>query len=342
LTCQNLNRPEVLEGYLDNIQYCESLTLYEEYQRKLLTATMELREAVEKEHVEVNSTASGEAVANAADSGSADKNAKKGSESALSRLNEVAKRQELESLATTLKTQLPSARMCPQCHYGPMLHQACFDLRSHQDQVVREVKNDDGTQVRVQIDNSCPQCKWLGRSWAEWIPWDGSLPTTLRGDAFKLAGGDAAVKVLTPAEVREQRLLALQRTSDASSFLKKGAMYSSKPVSATPKTKQELEEEARKAAYKKLQADRLRVKVEKERILRQFHAEHENLKKRKVVDAPILGTQDLDGKRTKQTSDDDLPQSDEAFWAIEAAKEHGKRILSYFNISLNISFVMIT
>jgi len=205
------------------------------------------------------------------------------STSVLAKLNEVAKRQELESLATTLKAQLPDARMCPQCNYGPMVHRACDDLRAHQDEVIDEVEREDGTQVQVQIDNSCPQCKWLGNSWEEWLPWDGLLPTVLRGDAFRLGGGEAAAKVLSPAEAREQRLLALQKAADASaaSALQKkvnagGGTSKTDVLSASsmqPKTKQELDEEARKIAYKKLQADKLRAKVEKERILKQFQAD---------------------------------------------------------------------
>jgi hypothetical protein len=271
VTCQNITRPDVLEGYLDNIQYCESLTLYEDYQRKLHDATVELREAIEREDHNED--------ANYESDNADDSDIRAGASSAVARLDKVVKRQELESLATTLKSQLPDARMCPQCHYGPMVHRACNDLQAHQNEVIDEIDHEDGTHVRVQIDNSCPQCKWLGRSWDEWLPWDGLLPTVLRGNAFRLAGEDASVKVLTPEEAREQRLLKLQKATSAIEIPKKtlvqaSATSNSEPVSpAVQKTKQQLEEEAKKETYRKLQADKLRAKAEKERILKQFQAD---------------------------------------------------------------------
>lgn len=114
----------------------------------------------------------------------------------------IRKRIELESLAQSLKTQLPDARQCAQCGFGPQLHTACNDLHAHHEQALDEDGN-------VTINNACPECGWLADSWVtltltltlsltltnqtnpnpviltyqkdDWLPWNGSLPTAVSG-----------------------------------------------------------------------------------------------------------------------------------------------------------------
>ena len=54
-------------------------------------------------------------------------------------------------LGKQLKHQMPDARMCKQCNFGPVDHMKCSDLAAHHGQVL-----EDGSV----IDNSCRRCGW--------------------------------------------------------------------------------------------------------------------------------------------------------------------------------------
>jgi hypothetical protein len=60
-----------------------------------------------------------------------------------------------------------TALMCPRCLFGPVTHAYCDDLRAHHGERVTN---------GIQIDNSCPVCKFFGSRKAEWRLWDGVFP----------------------------------------------------------------------------------------------------------------------------------------------------------------------
>ena len=60
-----------------------------------------------------------------------------------------------------------AAYQCPACRYGPVAHLACADLESHHGEGV-------GTTA---VNNRCPGCGWFSAQIADWLPWDGTLPS---------------------------------------------------------------------------------------------------------------------------------------------------------------------
>ena len=69
-------------------------------------------------------------------------------------------------LGKQLKNQMPDARMCAKCGFGPVDHMKCSDLRAHHGQV-----NEDGSI----IDNSCRRCGWFSAERQDWPIWDGKI-----------------------------------------------------------------------------------------------------------------------------------------------------------------------
>ena len=69
-------------------------------------------------------------------------------------------------LGKQLKHQMPDARMCKQCNFGPVDHMKCSDLAAHHGQVL-----EDGSV----IDNSCRRCGWFSAEHADWPLWDGKI-----------------------------------------------------------------------------------------------------------------------------------------------------------------------
>ena len=65
-------------------------------------------------------------------------------------------------LGQQLQDQLPNARQCRRCSYGPVEHIHCPDLGAHQGE--------------RGVDNSCPRCKWFSRDIKDWPKWNGELP----------------------------------------------------------------------------------------------------------------------------------------------------------------------
>ena len=283
--CHNITRSDVLEGFLDNLQYCESLSLYAEYQEKLQVATKELKDAIISDEVDSTYDQYDPTIS---------KSTITSNNPAIEKLNVVVKRQELESLTGTFLKQFPDARMCPKCNFGPMINRACDNLLSHHNQVIKEIHNDEGT-VKVQIDNRCPQCTFLSGTWSDYPCWDGSLPKVIRGDTFCLGSssenGDSTeiipVKVLTPAEAREQRVLALEKAAEETKKLKEAAMLLKCPNRQDPTTSTHLptqsmksildieadERNAKETAAKKLRMEKLKAKADRELILKQIKAD---------------------------------------------------------------------
>ena len=81
-----------------------------------------------------------------------------------SRLRVRASRQ---LLVEQLKRQIPDARQCGGCGFGPIDHGWCGDLRAHHG----EVRRGGG-----RISNACPRCGWFRTSISEWPRWAGELP----------------------------------------------------------------------------------------------------------------------------------------------------------------------
>lgn len=69
-------------------------------------------------------------------------------------------------LAAQLRQQMPNARQCRQCGFGPIDHMACADLQAHHGQQFGNAR----------INNACPQCGWFSRNIRDWPAWDGRLP----------------------------------------------------------------------------------------------------------------------------------------------------------------------
>ena len=78
------------------------------------------------------------------------------------RLNQSAPGLSKQLLAEQLRASIPGARMCGRCHYGPIEHFACSDLRTHRYESV--------------TGNACPKCRWFADDINHWPPWDGNVP----------------------------------------------------------------------------------------------------------------------------------------------------------------------
>lgn len=123
--CSHITEPEVLESYLNGLQHLETLKLYAEYQEKLLSVTREIREELlsDRESSEYSQIPSSSSTSSSTSS-SVDK-------SSVNNPDTKASRVELAQLAETLRLQMPDARQCSQCGFGPITHSACDDLISH-------------------------------------------------------------------------------------------------------------------------------------------------------------------------------------------------------------------
>jgi hypothetical protein len=67
-------------------------------------------------------------------------------------------------LSLALKRQMPQARQCGSCGFGPVDIYGCADLVAHHGQAVG---------LRGRIQNTCPNCGWFASSSSEWPKWDG-------------------------------------------------------------------------------------------------------------------------------------------------------------------------
>ena len=66
-----------------------------------------------------------------------------------------------EMLEQQLRQSCKGARQCGNCHFGPVLHHKCSDLRSHHEK--------DG------YNNRCPHCGWFAEHISDWPPWNGKV-----------------------------------------------------------------------------------------------------------------------------------------------------------------------
>lgn len=99
------------------------------------------------------------------------------SEETLDKLNNLKKRVEMikklkkkadeEEAAKLLYHQMPAARMCPKCKYGPVDFAGCSDLARHH--------NEQDFRANVTWSNACPRCNFFSDSIADWSRWDGEM-----------------------------------------------------------------------------------------------------------------------------------------------------------------------
>lgn len=74
-------------------------------------------------------------------------------------------------LREALLREMPNAKMCRRCRYGPIEHYACDDLTSHHGE----------WRHGARIKNECPKCGWWARSSSEWPAWDGDISKLTEG-----------------------------------------------------------------------------------------------------------------------------------------------------------------
>lgn len=79
-------------------------------------------------------------------------------------------RQANQLLARQLRLQLPNARQCGRCAFGPLDHFACADLAHHHGEVTTVGLRRGGV-----ISNGCPRCGWFHKDVHAWPKWDGTL-----------------------------------------------------------------------------------------------------------------------------------------------------------------------
>jgi hypothetical protein len=115
-------------------------------------------------------------------------------------------------LAKMLRRNMPNARQCKQCGWGPMAFKACSDLQAHHGQVVATLvaSENEADERVVKIDNSCPRCGWFARERKAWPKWDGVIHDDVlpnQWEASSLAARQWYPKVAA-AEKREKEAIA--------------------------------------------------------------------------------------------------------------------------------------
>ena len=70
-------------------------------------------------------------------------------------------------LQQQLRLQMPNARQCGRCSFGPIDHHHCSNLRTHHGE-----KRNGGA---ARVNNSCPKCGWFAANISAWPRWDGEL-----------------------------------------------------------------------------------------------------------------------------------------------------------------------
>ena len=109
-------------------------------------------------------------------------------------------------LSAQLRQQMPNARQCGSCGFGPIEHMACWDLETHQGQRV-------GGNAR--IDNSCPRCGWFSRDIAAWPAWDGTLPEEAADASMRGAATEVRVRREQEGAARREQEAAARREQEA-------------------------------------------------------------------------------------------------------------------------------
>ena len=101
------------------------------------------------------------------------------------------RRERRREFAAQLRRDMPNARQCRQCSFGPVDHFACSSLNYHHGENVR------GGGF---INNACPQCGWFSNNVHDWPMWNGQLL------------GDLEIEVNVAAERENQARQAREDT----------------------------------------------------------------------------------------------------------------------------------
>lgn len=283
----------ICENFLSGLQEIENLKTYAEFQEKLLAATIEIREELS------SNSSSPRAEANESSSyitPSIDSNeviVDTNTETINTNSNDIISsdtihiqvptptRVELAALAETLKRQMPDARQCKECGFGPIVHKNCDDLSSHHGENLG----------KSQINNSCPSCGWFSGNWSDWDMWNGYLPDVIAKSAFQLGTKESISSsstdnqevptpavVLSPEEVKKARL---KRLEDNLKLQKEKKIEEEKTIikkELKPIVKYMTEEEIivaeRKRIQEKNRIERLKIQNERELILKQMKSDH--------------------------------------------------------------------
>ncbi|GLE05185.1 hypothetical protein PINS_up014173 [Pythium insidiosum] len=80
--------------------------------------------------------------------------------------NEVTLQYRRDQERAMYQREIPNARMCGSCRFGPIGHRDCDNLMTHHREMTRS--------GRV-INNACPNCGWFASDVNLWPPWDGVL-----------------------------------------------------------------------------------------------------------------------------------------------------------------------
>lgn len=87
-------------------------------------------------------------------------------------------------------------RMCPTCHFGPIDHFACNDLKAHHNQKIAE---------GIRISNACPICCYFHRAVEKWEKWDGTFLSIERMDSVKSVRQEHVDNFEAYREAQEQK-----------------------------------------------------------------------------------------------------------------------------------------
>ena len=114
--------------------------------------------------------------------------------------SQSAAESERQLLAIQLRAELPQARMCARCSFGPVDAFGCLDLSGHHGEPIG------GADRAVsRIDNGCPSCGWFAPSLQEWPMWDGVVrEAATEGEE---ARGDHAAELEAYRDAQEARWL---------------------------------------------------------------------------------------------------------------------------------------
>jgi hypothetical protein len=75
-------------------------------------------------------------------------------------------KQDRDLLSEQIQREIPNARQCAKCNYGPIDHGWCDNLKTHHG----ETKMNGG-----KINNGCPKCGWFANHIKDWPAWNGRI-----------------------------------------------------------------------------------------------------------------------------------------------------------------------
>ena len=66
------------------------------------------------------------------------------------------------AVQAAMRKLFPNSYMCGKCHFGPVDHANCADLRSH---------HHESRGAGVRVSNACPRCGWFSEHVTDWPKW---------------------------------------------------------------------------------------------------------------------------------------------------------------------------